>query len=101
MRADRIPTKEQSVADVTAVSFAPFPVAWHTFWHSLTRRLFERSSADINTFERLTQLRFESLCARNIGNPPAHADGITAEEKAEAARFANETFTLKPRTFFA
>lgn len=74
-------------------------LAWHTFWHSLTRRLFERSSADINTFERLTQLRCESLCARNICNPPAHVDGIVAEKKKNRsntkADSLDETFIIK------
>lgn len=76
LRTDQIPTKERSVAAVT-VSSASFSLAWHTFWRSLTRWLFERSSADINTFEWLTRVCFKSLRARNI-RPPLH---IQAESR--------------------
>lgn len=83
-----------------ALSSALFSLAWHTFWRSLTCRLFERSSADINTFERLTRLRSESLCARNI-RPVAHADGIVPGRKSSAFvpfRIYNRDFFAKRRS---
>ena len=81
LRTNQIPTKEREALlpwqRAVVVSSAPFSLAWHTFWHSLTCWLFVRSSADINTFERLTRVCFKSLRARNI-RPPLH---IQAESR--------------------
>lgn len=82
LHTGRIPIKERKIAAVTAVSSTLFSFAWHTSWHSLTQRLFKRSSTDINTFERLTWVRFSSLCARNM-RLVALAGGIALEGKPD------------------